>query len=283
MQHGQKTGWFFDQQDNRDRLRKLVPGMRVLDVFSYVGAWGIRAAGFGASEVTCVDASGPACEQIRDNARRNGFGDTVEAVCADAFEYLKQARAERRKWDVVILDPPAFVKRRKDFKEGALAYRRINEMAMQVLERDGVLVSASCSYHMGRDALQCIQAGALAGSAGQLAAQGQFGVLLRQLQQAGTIGAHLQLEFDATPSDLTQHALDQILVRHLVTQHDFLRRALLQVVLGQEGAQHFGSVLGAVELREEAAAAEVAAVAETQQKHAGAAALQRAGQHVELG
>jgi 23S rRNA (cytosine1962-C5)-methyltransferase len=161
VQHGQKTGWFFDQQDNRDRLRKLVPGLRVLDVFSYVGAWGIRAAGFGASEVTCVDASGPACEQIRDNARRNGFGDTVEAVCADAFEYLKQARAERRKWDVVILDPPAFVKRRKDFKEGALAYRRINEMAMQVLERDGLLVSASCSYHMGRDALlEAIQAGA---------------------------------------------------------------------------------------------------------------------------
>jgi 23S rRNA (cytosine1962-C5)-methyltransferase len=161
LKHGQKTGWFYDQQDNRDRLQKLVPGLRVLDVFSYVGAWGLRAAGFGASEVTCVDASEAACARIVDNAARNGFESKVETVCADAFEFLKMARAERKRWDVVILDPPAFVKRRKDFKQGALAYRRINEMAMQVLERDGVVVSASCSYHMGRDALlEAIQSGA---------------------------------------------------------------------------------------------------------------------------
>ena len=85
----------------------------------------------------------------------------MHAVRADAFEFLGEARAEKRHWDVIILDPPAFIKRRKDFKEGALAYRRINEMAMQVLARDGILVSASCSHHMGRPALlEAIQSGA---------------------------------------------------------------------------------------------------------------------------
>jgi 23S rRNA (cytosine1962-C5)-methyltransferase len=101
----------------------------------------------------------------------------VSAVEADAFEFLKQARAERRRWDVVVLDPPAFVKRKKDFKEGALAYRRINEMAMQVLERDGILVTCSCSHHMARASLlDAIQAGAR-----HLDRQVQ---VLEQLQQA---------------------------------------------------------------------------------------------------
>ncbi|MEZ5455251.1 MAG: class I SAM-dependent rRNA methyltransferase [Lysobacteraceae bacterium] len=158
---GQKTGWFYDQHDNRDRLQPYVRDLRVLDLFSYVGAWGIRAAGFGAAEVTCVDASAAAVAQIEANARLNGLQDRVSAVRADAFEFLRAARAEKRHWDVVILDPPAFIKRRKDFKEGALAYRRINEMAMQVLARDGILVSASCSHHMGRAALlEAIQGGA---------------------------------------------------------------------------------------------------------------------------
>jgi 23S rRNA (cytosine1962-C5)-methyltransferase len=158
---GQKTGWFYDQHDNRDRLQPWVKGARVLDLFSYVGAWGIRAAGFGAEDVTCVDASSSAVAQIEANARLNGFAGRVHAVRADAFEFLRDARAEKRHWDVVVLDPPAFIKRRKDFKEGALAYRRINEMAMQVLARDGILVSASCSHHMGRPALlEAIQTGA---------------------------------------------------------------------------------------------------------------------------
>jgi 23S rRNA (cytosine1962-C5)-methyltransferase len=174
---GQKTGWFFDQQANRDRLARYVRGARVLDLFSYVGAWGIRAAGFGASEVTCVDSSGAAIAAVQHNARLNGLHDTVQAIEADAFDFLKAARAERRRWDVVILDPPAFVKRKKDFKEGALAYRRINEMAMQVLERDGILVTCSCSHHMARTSLmEAVQAGAR-----HLDRQVQ---VLEQLQQA---------------------------------------------------------------------------------------------------
>lgn len=150
---GQKTGWFFDQQANRDRLAPYVHGRSVLDMFSYVGAWGLRAAAFGASEVTCVDASASAVQQITANAARNGLDGKVTAQRADAFDFLKAARAERRHFDVVILDPPAFVKRKKDFKEGALAYRRLTEAAMQVLARDGVLVLCSCSHHMPRAAL----------------------------------------------------------------------------------------------------------------------------------
>ncbi|HRN59373.1 MAG TPA: class I SAM-dependent rRNA methyltransferase [Chiayiivirga sp.] len=151
---GQKTGWFYDQRANRDQLAPWVGGgAKVLDLFSYVGAWGLRAAAFGAGEVTCVDGSQPAVDAVRRHAALNGFSDRVDAVCADAFEFLKDARAERRRWDVVVVDPPAFIKKRKDLREGTLAYRRINEMAMQVLERDGLLVSCSCSHHMSRDAL----------------------------------------------------------------------------------------------------------------------------------
>ena len=150
---GQKTGWFYDQRGNRDALAAFVKGARVLDMFSYFGAWGLRAAAMGATQVTCVDASAPAVAMIADNARRNGLADRVRAERAEAFEYLKALREQREHYDVVILDPPAFVKRKKDFKEGALAYRRLNELAMQVLGKDGILVTCSCSYHMSREAL----------------------------------------------------------------------------------------------------------------------------------
>lgn len=158
---GQKTGWFYDQRANRDALAPFAAGRRVLDVFAYLGAWGLRAAAMGAREVTCVDASAPAVERIGGNATRNGLADRVRAECADAFDYLKALREAREHFDIVILDPPAFVKRRKDLKEGSLAYRRINELAMQVLARDGILVTCSCSYHMPRASLlDAVQRGA---------------------------------------------------------------------------------------------------------------------------
>ena len=151
--HGQKTGWFYDQRANRDALAPYVAGARVLDVFAYVGAWGLRAAAFGASEVVCVDSSAAAVQAIRANAAANALSDRVTAIEADAFDALKRLRAARERFDVVILDPPAFVKRKKDFPEGKLAYRRINEAAMQLLGKDGFLVTCSCSYHMPRAAL----------------------------------------------------------------------------------------------------------------------------------
>jgi 23S rRNA (cytosine1962-C5)-methyltransferase len=158
---GQKTGWFFDQRANRDQLAPFVREARVLDVFSYVGAWGLRAAALGAREVVCVDASASAVAAIEANAARNGFADRVRATQADAFDFLKDARHARERFDVVIVDPPAFVKRKKDFAEGRLAYRRINEAAMQVLSKDGILVACSCSYHMPRAAfLEAVNQGA---------------------------------------------------------------------------------------------------------------------------
>lgn len=147
---GQKTGWFFDQRGNRDHLAHLVKGKRVLDMFSYLGGWGLRAAAYGASEVVCVDGSQPAVDAIRRNAARNGMSDRVTAVRADAFDYLKAVREKREHFDVVVLDPPAFVKRKKDLSEGRVAYRRINELGMQVLAREGILITFSCSYHMPR-------------------------------------------------------------------------------------------------------------------------------------
>lgn len=153
---GQKTGWFYDQRDNRARLDRYVRDRRVLDVFSYVGAWGIRAAVRGAREVLCVDSSAPALELAATNAALNKVSDRVQLQQGDAFEVLKALREARERFDVVIVDPPAFIKRRKDLKEGTLAYRRINEMAMQVLERDGLLMSCSCSQLFPRDALEQI-------------------------------------------------------------------------------------------------------------------------------
>ncbi len=149
----QKTGWFYDQRDNRDRLPKLVQGKRVLDVFSYGGGWGLRAAAAGASEVVCVDASATALAVVNRAAQDNGLAERVKTRQGDAFDVLKELRQQRERFDVVIVDPPAFIKRKKDFAEGRLAYRRINEMAMQLLARDGLLIACSCSHHLPRTVL----------------------------------------------------------------------------------------------------------------------------------
>jgi 23S rRNA (cytosine1962-C5)-methyltransferase len=151
---GQKTGWFYDHRDNRARLQRYVGGKRVLDMFSYLGGWGIQAAAGGAEQVVCSDASMPALEQLEQNAMLNNVQERVTAMQGDAFDVLRHLRDEREQFDVVVLDPPAFIKRRKDLKKGQEAYRRINELAMRVLSRDGILVSASCSHHMSRDMLQ---------------------------------------------------------------------------------------------------------------------------------
>jgi 23S rRNA (cytosine1962-C5)-methyltransferase len=151
---GQKTGWFYDQTANRERLAPLVRGRRVLDVFSYVGAWGLVSAQCGASDVTCVDSSAWALRQLADSALANDLAGTVRAEQSDAFDFLKQAAAEKQRWDVVIVDPPAFIKRKKDGKAGAEAYRRINELALRVLSSDGVLISCSCSMHYPAERLE---------------------------------------------------------------------------------------------------------------------------------
>ncbi|MDR5867168.1 class I SAM-dependent rRNA methyltransferase [Halomonas koreensis] len=150
---GQKTGWFYDHRANRAWLNGLVAGKRVLDLFSYVGGWGVQAAAHGASEVLCVDASAPALERVAENAALNGLHEQVAVGEGDAFEALAALKADGEQFDVVILDPPAFIKKRKDIPAGERAYGKLNREAMRLLGRDGLLLSASCSMHLAPERL----------------------------------------------------------------------------------------------------------------------------------
>jgi 23S rRNA (cytosine1962-C5)-methyltransferase len=143
---GQKTGWYFDQAANRALVARHARDARVLDVFSYAGSFGLQAARAGAAEVTCVDSSAPALEAAAETAAANGL--EAELLKGDAFDMLEALHADRRKFDFVIVDPPAFIKRRKDHPKGLAAYRRLNQLAMQLLDRDGLLLTCSCSYHL---------------------------------------------------------------------------------------------------------------------------------------
>ncbi len=164
---GQKTGWFFDQTANRRALTKYVrQGARVLDVFSYVGAWGVRALKSGASEVVSVDSSASALEYAVKNAELNGVALTARQ--GDAFDVLEQLAGEPGRFDIVIVDPPAFAKRRKDLPKALAAYKRLNQLAMQVLTDDGILVSCSCSQHVSAPDLQDAIAKAARGAAKHL-------------------------------------------------------------------------------------------------------------------
>ncbi len=157
-QEGQKTGWFFDQADNRARMARYIRGGRVLDVCSYVGAWGVQAVAMGAEEVVCVDSSAGALEMVQANAALNDMSNKVSTKRANAFDALRDLRSEREHFDLIILDPPAFIKRRKDTKEGTLAYKRLNQAAMQLLSKDGILITSSCSHHMSQEnLLQLVQ------------------------------------------------------------------------------------------------------------------------------
>ncbi len=151
---GQKTGWFFDQAANRNDMQRYIrEGDSVLDICSYVGAWGIRAARAGATEVICVDSSNAALEQVKRNAEMSGVQEQVRTMKNDAFERLKKFAKRQRQFDVVILDPPAFIKRKKDLKEGMQAYRRLNALGLEVLKPGGILITSSCSFHMAQSQL----------------------------------------------------------------------------------------------------------------------------------
>ncbi|HEB58242.1 MAG TPA: class I SAM-dependent rRNA methyltransferase [Gammaproteobacteria bacterium] len=173
---GQKTGWFFDHRDNRRQLQTLVRDRRVLDVFSYVGAWGIEALSAGASEVVFVDSSATALAQLEANLQRNGLAAQATHK-GDAFAVLKGLINDGERFDVVVVDPPAFIKRRKDMKAGQEAYQRINRLALRLLGEDGILVSASCSWHLSREQLINVvrHAGQQAGRLVQIIHQGHQG------------------------------------------------------------------------------------------------------------
>ena len=150
---GQKTGWFYDHRSSRAQLASLSKNQRVLDLFSYTGAWGIPAALADATEVTCVDASEGALTLAKENAVLNNVADRMHFERSDVFDFLKQARLDNQLYDIIVLDPPALIKRKKDFKLGYEAYRRLNHLALQVLSKNGILISASCSFHLSRENL----------------------------------------------------------------------------------------------------------------------------------
>lgn len=145
---GQKTGWFYDHRSNRKLLQEYANGMQVLDVFSYSGAWGMAALNAGAAQASFVDASATALDYVTQHAQLNGFAGRIATHKGDAFEVLAKLQQAGAGFDIVVVDPPAFVKRRKDLAAGLRAYYEINRLALSLLKPDGLLVSASCSYHV---------------------------------------------------------------------------------------------------------------------------------------
>lgn len=143
---GQKTGYFLDQKDNHLFVRQFCKDARVLDCFSYIGAFALNAAAAGAKEVTAVDISEAAVQLIEKNAALNGAD--ITAVCANCFDFLRAQVKAGEKYDVVVLDPPAFTKAHANMASACRGYKEIALSAMRLLPAGGVLATHSCSYHM---------------------------------------------------------------------------------------------------------------------------------------
>ncbi len=148
---GQKTGYFLDQKENRRSLASLVPGARVLDVFCHNGAFAVHALGYGAAEVVGVDSSALALEAARRNAALNGFEGAAGFVEANAFDYLRDIERAGERFDVVILDPPAFAKSKSHFEPARRGYKEVNLRGIKLVRPGGFLVTCSCSHHMPAD------------------------------------------------------------------------------------------------------------------------------------
>lgn len=148
VRDGQKTGFFLDQKYNRLAIQKLCKDARVLDCFTHTGSFALNAAIAGAKEVTGVDASELAVEQAAKNAALNGVQDRAKFICRDVFELLPELEKQGEKYDIVILDPPAFTKSRNSVKNAIKGYREINLRAMKLVKDGGFLATCSCSHFM---------------------------------------------------------------------------------------------------------------------------------------
>ncbi len=148
IENGQKTGYFLDQKFNRTAAASFCKGKSVLDTFTHTGAFGLNAFKAGAREVTSVDISPEAVDMVKHNIELNGAGKVMKAVCADVFDLLKQYESDGRKFDVIILDPPAFTKSAKMIEKAYGGYKEINLRALRLLNEGGILVTCSCSHFM---------------------------------------------------------------------------------------------------------------------------------------
>ena len=148
IENGQKTGFFLDQKYNRLAIRKLCSGAKVLDCFTHTGSFALNAAQAGAASVLALDASEGGIVQARKNAEINGLSDIVSFECADVFEKLQKKKKSGEKFDLVILDPPAFTKSRNSVKNAVKGYREINLRAMKIIRDGGFLATCSCSHFM---------------------------------------------------------------------------------------------------------------------------------------
>ena len=148
VKEGQKTGFFLDQKENRAAIAPFVKGKRVLDCFTHTGSFALHAGHYGAREVTGVDISEYACPFAEENARLNGLEGTVHFLAANAFDLLAEKSRAGEKYDVIILDPPAFTKTRSAVDSAKRGYKEINLRAMKMLEPGGTLITCSCSQHI---------------------------------------------------------------------------------------------------------------------------------------
>ncbi|MBR5645572.1 MAG: class I SAM-dependent rRNA methyltransferase [Treponema sp.] len=146
--NGQKTGYFLDQKYNRQTLKNFVKGKSVLDTFTHTGAFGLNAVKYGAKSVISVDISEEAVKMVGENIRLNNASDKMTVVCRDVFELLKEYEKKNQKFDIIILDPPAFTKSAKMIEKAYGGYKEINLRAMRLLNDGGILITCSCSYFM---------------------------------------------------------------------------------------------------------------------------------------
>ncbi|MDR2091653.1 MAG: class I SAM-dependent rRNA methyltransferase [Clostridiales bacterium] len=147
VENGQKTGYFLDQRENRAALKNYAENAKVLDLFCNQGGFSLAAAKFGASGITAVDISETALRAVSENAALNGFKN-IRALSADVFELLRTYKKSGEKFDLIILDPPAFTKSKDTVKEGRKGYLDINTLALKLLNPNGILFTCSCSQHL---------------------------------------------------------------------------------------------------------------------------------------
>jgi 23S rRNA (cytosine1962-C5)-methyltransferase len=148
---GHKTGFYFDQGDNRHFIEKIVNGKTVLDAFCNSGGFGLHALSAGANAVTFVDSSAEEITNVKNNYKLNSFTGDSEYIAADVFDYLEKCAAEKKYFDVVMIDPPAFAKNKKSLPQAKKGYEKLNRLALSVTAENGFVVTSSCSFHLAKE------------------------------------------------------------------------------------------------------------------------------------